>query len=59
MSIKQDQYTLIDDTGREAAAIKTKARMGFKWKVQEHKAVCRSLLDLLAASHAEALSQVF
>jgi hypothetical protein len=25
MSIKQDQYTLIDDTGREAAAIKTKA----------------------------------
>jgi hypothetical protein len=59
MSIKQDQYTLIDDTGREAAAIKTKARMGFEWKVQGHKAVCRSLLDLLAASHAEALSQVF
>jgi hypothetical protein len=28
MSIKQDQYTLIDDTGREAAAIKTKAGMG-------------------------------
>jgi hypothetical protein len=59
MSIKQDQYTLIDDTGREAAAIKTRAGMGFKCKAQEHKAVCRSLLDLLAASHAEALSQVF
>jgi hypothetical protein len=59
MSIKQDQYTLIDDTGCEAAAIKTRARMGLKWNVQEHKAVCRSLLDLLAASHAEALSQVF
>jgi hypothetical protein len=59
MSIKQDQYTLIDDTGREAAAIKTKAGMGLKWKAQEHKAVCRSLLDLLAASHAEALLQVF
>jgi hypothetical protein len=28
MSIKQDQYTLIDDTGREAAAIKTKAGIG-------------------------------
>jgi hypothetical protein len=52
MSIKQDQYTLIDDTGREAAAIKTKAGMGLKCEVQEHKAVCRSLLDLLAASHA-------
>jgi hypothetical protein len=59
MSIKQDQYTLIDDTGREAAAIKTRAGMGFKSEVQEHKAVCRSLLDLLAASHAKALSQVF
>jgi hypothetical protein len=32
MSIKQDQYTLIDDTGREAVAIKTKAGMGFKMK---------------------------
>jgi hypothetical protein len=59
MSIKQDQYTVINDTRREAAAIKTKAGMGMKWKVQEHKAVCRSLLDLLAASHAEALLQVF
>jgi hypothetical protein len=59
MSIKRDQYTLIDDTGREAAAIKTEAGMGLKWKVQEHKAVCRSLLDLLAASHSEELSQVF
>jgi hypothetical protein len=59
MSIKQDQYTVIDDTRREAAAMKTKAGMGLIWKVQEHKAVCRSLLDLLAASHAEALSQVF
>jgi hypothetical protein len=28
MSIKQDQYTLIDDTGREAVVIKTKAGMG-------------------------------
>jgi hypothetical protein len=28
MSIKQDQYTLIDDTGREAAEIKTKAGIG-------------------------------
>jgi hypothetical protein len=59
MSIKQDQYTLIDDTGREAAAIKTRAGMGLKCKEQEHKAVCRSLLDLLAASHSEELSQVF
>jgi hypothetical protein len=59
MSIKQDQYTVIDDTRREAAAIKTKAGMGMKCEVQEHKAVCRSLLDLLAASHAEALSQMF
>jgi hypothetical protein len=32
MSIKQDQYTLIDDTGREAAAIKTKAGIGFIMK---------------------------
>jgi hypothetical protein len=59
MSIKQDQYTVIDYTRREAAAIKTKAGMGLKWKAQEHKAVCHSLLDLLAASHAEALSQMF
>ena len=59
MSIKQDQYTVIDDTRRKAAVIKTKAGMGVKWKVQEHKAVCCSLLDLLAASHTEALSQVF
>jgi hypothetical protein len=28
MSNKQDQYTLIDDTGREAVVIKTKAGMG-------------------------------
>jgi hypothetical protein len=27
--------------------------------VQEHKAVCHSLLDLLAASHSEELTQVF
>jgi hypothetical protein len=59
MSIKQDQYTLIDDTGHEAVVIKTNAGMGYEWIVQEHKAVCCSLLDLLAASHAEALSQVF
>jgi hypothetical protein len=59
MSIKQDQYTLIDDTGREAAAIKTRAGMRYEWIVQEHKAVCCSLLDLFAASHSEELSQVF
>jgi hypothetical protein len=59
MSIKQDQYTLIDDTGCKAAAIKTRAGMGYEWIVQEHKAVCCSLLNLLAASHAKALLQVF
>ena len=59
MSIKQDQYTVIDYTRHKAAAIKTKAGMGLIWKVQECKAVCRSLLDLLAASHAEVLLQVF
>jgi hypothetical protein len=59
MSIKQDQYTLIDDTGCEAVAIKTKAGMGFEWIVQEHKAVCLSLLNLLAASHSEELLQMF
>jgi hypothetical protein len=50
---------MTNDTRHKAVAIKTKARMGMIWEVQEHKAVCRSLLDLLAASHAEALSQVF
>jgi hypothetical protein len=45
--------------GARLQAIKTRAGMGYEWIVQEHKAVCCSLLDLLAASHSKELSQVF
>ena len=51
--IKQDQYTVIEYTRREAAAITHKLRRDDEWDVWEHKAVCCSLLDLLAASHSE------
>lgn len=59
MAIKQDQYTVIDDTRREAAAIKPRAGMGMNERLQEHKTVCRRLLALLAVSHSEELTQTF
>ena len=48
---------MIEYTRREAAAIEHKLRKDDEWDVYEHKAVCHSLLDLLAASHSEELSQ--
>ena len=60
MSIKQDQYTVIEYTRCEAVAIKTRARNMIDEKCRNlYKAVCRSLLDLLAASHSEELTRVF
>ena len=59
MAIKQDQYTVIDYTRREAAAIKPRARIGMNECSQEHKTVCCRLLALLAVSHSEELTKTF
>ena len=58
-AIKQDQYTVIEYTQREAAVITHTLRKDDNGLVQEHKTVCLSLLDLSAVSHSEELSTMF
>ena len=58
-AIKQDQYTVIEYTQCEAAAIMHTLRRYGNELVQEHKTVCLSLLGLLAVSHSKELSTMF
>ena len=58
-AIKQDQYTVIKYTRREAAVITHTLKSNDNELAQEHKTVCLSLLDLSAVSHSEELSTMF
>ena len=58
-AIKQDQYTVIEYTRREAAAITHTLKRDDSELAQEHKTVCLSLLGLSAVSHSEELLTMF